>query len=91
MLQDRSLNIFILLPLSVVSMSMVGFNETNCPPSFLTDGPEFMAGGRMSRGINFISDEHKFVQAKREPRLISFDTDDQDVNVSDFSNTSKVY
>uniref|UniRef100_A0A336MF90 CSON000712 protein n=1 Tax=Culicoides sonorensis TaxID=179676 RepID=A0A336MF90_CULSO len=35
----------------------------------------------MSRGINFISDEHKFLQSKREPRLFSFNTEDEDVNI----------
>uniref|UniRef100_A0A336N4K9 CSON011571 protein n=1 Tax=Culicoides sonorensis TaxID=179676 RepID=A0A336N4K9_CULSO len=35
----------------------------------------------MFRGINFISDNQRFFQSKREPRLFSFNTDDQDVNI----------
>uniref|UniRef100_A0A336MFK7 CSON000713 protein n=1 Tax=Culicoides sonorensis TaxID=179676 RepID=A0A336MFK7_CULSO len=51
------------------------FNYNNCHHE------NFNFNGRMFRGINFISDNQRFFQSKREPRLFSFNTDDQDVNI----------
>lgn len=75
------LNIFILISLTVSKTIQMDLNGTHCYQEFLSDA-EFMAGDRISRGINFIRDEQKFFQAKREPRLLSFDTSDQDINVN---------
>uniref|UniRef100_A0A336N056 CSON011572 protein n=1 Tax=Culicoides sonorensis TaxID=179676 RepID=A0A336N056_CULSO len=55
-------------------------NLTNCNNFDYLNNIQGFTSDRMSRGINFISDEHKFLQSKREPRLFSFNTEDDDVN-----------
>lgn len=57
------------LSLAVSFVVAVDVNLTSCP----TD--------RMSRGINFIGNEKNFVQSKREPKLFSFNTEDDDINI----------
>lgn len=73
--------ILFLICLVTKSGFSVNLNLTSCPQNIFSGSPEFTTGDRSSRGINFIDNEHQFVQSKREPRLFSFKQDDDDVNI----------
>lgn len=43
-----------------------------------------LGSGKSFRGLQLVSDDQTIIKSRREPRLFSFSTDEQDVNVSIF-------
>lgn len=69
----------------VLAQSMESFgilqNQTNNECSSRNFNMD-LNSGKSFRGLQLVSDDQTIIQSRREPRLFSFSTDEQDVNVS---------